>query len=881
MVRRRIAGFRAIVDSLAPRITRGFLTGGFSHEAFSHRDSRWSRWLPSVAVYAVALSFLPSSAFAAREAVLKQIDLPHSYYYREMFLPQLTSGPSSVDFSPDGQSLVYSMGGSLWLQKIGDGTAVELTHGPGYDYQPDWSPDGRHIAFVRHDGNAIELWQLDLPKQREQRLTRTNAVNVEPRYSPDGKRLAYVSTAGSGHFNLFVAAINEGQLGAPRAVVPARQSAIARYYYSTHDHAINPAWTPDGKRLVFVSNHEVAYGSGDLCSVAVDSAEEPFCFGHEEASWRSQPEVAPDGRRVLYSSYQGRQWHQLWLTTPEGDATLPLTFGDFDITRARWSPDGRHIAYISNEGGNTALWVSEFVGGERQRIEAQQKKYKRTMLPVRIKVTNTQGQRLAARLSVVGSDQRFYGPDDRWLHADDGFDPQRQREETRYFHCMDECTVLLPQGAARITAWHGHEYASSQQELLVQSGKANAVSMVLSALVLPDWAPRAVTADLHVHMNYGGHYRHTAKTLAEQARAEDLDVIYNVIVNKEQRVPDIAQFNPAPYREAGVTIFQSQEYHTSFWGHLGLLHLNDHYLTPGFSAYQHSALSSPYPHNGLIADLAHKQQALVGYVHPYDWDIVPEKEKSLTHALPADVALGKTDYLEVVGFADHKATAAVWHKLLNLGYRIPAGAGTDAMANYASLRGPVGMNRVYLHSAGSTDADALKTALKHGRTVASNGPQLALQIEQKNVGDTLTLPAGMHRVRYRAALRSLVTIDHLEIVHNGQVVAEHRFGKQRTSADMEGEITLKDSGWVLLRAWNDGADPLIFDLYPYATTSPIYVDIDGKAPRSPADAAYFVKWMERVINAAEARADYNDARERQDTLEYLRAARQIFVEKTR
>ena len=71
----------------------------------------------------------------------------------------------------------------------------------------------------------------------------------------------------------------------------------------------------------------------------------------------------------------------------------------------------------------------------------------------------------------------------------------------------------------------------------------------------------------------------------------------------------------------GVTVYPAQEYHTSFWGHLGLLHLDDHFLTPDFSAYQHSALTSPYPHNGAVADLAHRQNALVGYVHPYDWAI--------------------------------------------------------------------------------------------------------------------------------------------------------------------------------------------------------------------------------------------------------------------
>ena len=49
-------------------------------------------------------------------------------------------------------------------------------------------------------------------------------------------------------------------------------------------------------------------------------------------------------------------------------ATLPLTFGEFDATQARWSPDGRRVAYISNESGNVALWIREFTGGAREQI---------------------------------------------------------------------------------------------------------------------------------------------------------------------------------------------------------------------------------------------------------------------------------------------------------------------------------------------------------------------------------------------------------------------------------------------------------------------------------------------------------------------------------
>ena len=90
---------------------------------------------------------------------------------------------------------------------------------------------------------------------------------------------------------------------------------------------------------------------------------------------------------------------------------------------------------------------------------------------------------------------------------------------------------------------------------------------------------------------------------------------------------------------------------------------------------------------------------LVGYVHPYDTFPDPAKDATLTHELPVDAALGKVDYIEVLGFSDHKSTAAVWYRLLNCGFRLPAAAGTDAMANFASLRGPVGLNRVYAERA--------------------------------------------------------------------------------------------------------------------------------------------------------------------------------------
>jgi hypothetical protein len=59
-----------------------------------------------------------SVCFTERLPVLRQIDLPHPYYFREMYLPQLTSGPSSLAWSPDSRELIYSMAGSLFATRL-------------------------------------------------------------------------------------------------------------------------------------------------------------------------------------------------------------------------------------------------------------------------------------------------------------------------------------------------------------------------------------------------------------------------------------------------------------------------------------------------------------------------------------------------------------------------------------------------------------------------------------------------------------------------------------------------------------------------------------------------------------------------------------------
>ena len=823
------------------------------------------------------LLFSALACFAQRQPVLKQIDLPHSYYYREMYLPQLTTGPSSAAWSPDSRSLVYSMAGSLWRQELGSGSAEQLTAGPGYDYQPDWSSDGRWIVFARYDHDAIELWSFDTRDGKTRQLTSGGAVNVEPRLSPDGKRLAFVSTSFKGHFHIFVGRFEDGVLSDVRQLTPENISNLPRYYYSKADHEISPTWSRDGTEILFISNRGHIHGTGGFWRMKAEPNAEAREIHYEETNWKARPDFSPDGKRMVYASYLGRNWHQLWLMPAAGGDAFPISYGEFDNTNPRWSPDGSKIAFISNRGGNTSLWIETIPGGDQTEIVVRERKYLKPMGRLSLRVVDTLGKPVPARVFITAADGRAYAPEDAWMHADDSYDRSERKFEAHYFDTPGTSEIAVPAGSVQVDVMRGFEYGFDQQKVEIKPGGTNHLTVHLR-LIMPFEPAEWVSGDVHVHMNYGGTYRNTPAHLLEQAAAENLTIVENLLVNKEQRVPDVAHFmpHPDPVSTGQQLLLHGQEFHTSYWGHLGLLNLEQNFLLPGYAAYPNTAAASLYPANANVADMAHEQGALVGYVHPFDTPPDPASSDPLTYELPADVALGKVDYIEVVGFSDHKSTADVWYKLLNCGFRLPTAAGTDFMADYASVRGPIGLNRVYAEvKPGPLAIEPWLEAIKGGRTFATNGPLLSFELGGKSPGGEIQLER-KQEVPFKVSLRSIVPLDHLEIVCNGKVAHAVELTGDHKTADVSGNLALAESGWCILRAFSDKAEYPILDLYPYATTSPVYVSVAGASLRSPADAAFFVTWVDRLIAAANSNTSWNTEVEKQSVLTLLGEARKKY-----
>jgi hypothetical protein len=833
-----------------------------------------------------ALFVIPTCA--QRRPVLPQIDEPHPYYYRELYLPQLTSGPSSLTWGPDSKELIYSMAGSLWRQKLDSEIITQLTDGAGYDYQPDWSPDGKSVVYVSYQKDAMELWLLDLTAGKSFQLTSGGAVNVEPRWSPDGKKIVWVSIQYNRRFHVFMADVKNGALENVVRLTGETKSPLPRYYYSAYDMEINPVWTRDGKEILFVSNRGHIHGTGGFWLMKAEPGAEPREIHYEETSWKARPDFSPDGSRMIYSSYLGRQWQNLWVMPAKGGDAFPLSYGDWDETNPRWSPDGKSIAFISNRPGSTGIGWKRLDGGKGGGFAPANLthliyRHPRGLLWISM---DTNSDVSPARISVTDGTGRFFAPPEALIFADDAFDRRERPFERHYFYGGRLIQLEVPFGQATVEVSHGLERRFFRKTLEIADRKPVQVNVKVEAAGFnADRGEHWTASDLHVHMNYGGTYRNDPERLARMAEAEGIEFFHELTVNKEQRFPDIGLWNAIDgsdqdHIDPDAQMVRGQEFHTSYWGHRGILHLKDHLLLPGYAGYPNTAAASLYPMNADVYDMAHAQGALVGAVHPFDSvpDPFTKPAQRITDELPVDVALGKLDYMEIVGFSDHKSTAEVWYKLLNLGFKLPAGGGTDATTNYAApIRGQVGFDRVYVWTPGwPVSIDTWMDELKQGRTFATNGPLIEFKLGGEMVGSELKSDAPQPAVPFNARLRSIAPVDHLEVVCNGKVVKTLMTDATKESADIKGTLPMQESGWCVLRAWSEKAEYPVMDSYTYATTSPVYVTIAGKRAYSKKDAEYFEVWIDRTIEATSQYPDWNSAAEQEFVLKRLHQARSVY-----
>lgn len=801
-----------------------------------------------------------------------------NYMFNYYFPPSPSTTPWAPSWAPDGESVAVAMAGSLWRVELATGAAEELTRGETYHSSPDWSPGGRWIVYTAdHDGTAVQLEILDVASGETRALTDDDQIYADPVFSPDGTRLAYVATTPSGYFNVYIRPIADGRWnGDPVAVTRDNDFGRSRLYFGRQDMHLTPAWLPDGRELLLVSNRGIALGSGHVLRVPARAGgiDDATAVLREQTLYRTRPDVASDGRRFVYSSTSGAadQFNNLYVQPTAGGEPYKITFFEHDAFHPRWSPDDEWIAFISNEGGLPQLALLETHGGALRTVTIERRRWKRPMgiLSVVTRDAAT-GAPTASRIHLTAADGRFHAPADAYARIGGQGD--------HVFHHPGRFTVEVPAGRTVLTVVKGFEYWP--QEVVVEVGAGEVVEHAVDLRRMTDMAARGwYSGSTHVHMNYGGNLHNTLENLLMMSAAEDQDVVNEQVANKDNRILDHQFFvpggGPHPLSTAERLLVVGQEYRPPFYGHVFLFGMRDHLLSPFTMGYEGTAIESLYPSNTDMFRKAKAQGATVGYVHAFGGETDPlDGNLGGGKGFLVDAALGTTDAVEWsdAARAGFHPLYAVW----NNGLRVTATGGEDSISNLQRSK-LVGSVRTYVHTGGrGLDMDAWFGGLRAGRAFVSSGPLVELTANGRMAGDTVALPAGGGAITLSGRVESITPLERVFVVCGGIERTEVPLSVDRRSAAFGIDLAIERSGWCHLRAEGHPDERAPLDVrYAQAFTNPIWFTV-GEEPIRDADAAdYGMRWIDRLRALADAWPGWRSEREREHVFAQFAEARQVY-----
>jgi TolB protein len=183
------------------------------------------------------------------------------------------------------------------------------------------------VASSNHSGNwEIYLVQPDTGETKN--LTNDKAKDTQPAWSPDGKRIAFVSDRG----------------GAPKLWIMDADGGNPQAISADTKGCSWLRWSPDGKRIAFMIER---FGKTDIYTVEVTTGK-TIKLTDEKFSSR-EPAWSPDGKKIAYSYYPEKGRWRLYLMNTDGTAKRDLA-GEEGGVGAAWSPDSKQLAFTSLRG---------------------------------------------------------------------------------------------------------------------------------------------------------------------------------------------------------------------------------------------------------------------------------------------------------------------------------------------------------------------------------------------------------------------------------------------------------------------------------------------------------------------------------------------------
>ncbi|HXE89857.1 MAG TPA: LpqB family beta-propeller domain-containing protein [Terriglobales bacterium] len=230
---------------------------------------------------------------------------------------------------------------------------VPFTSAPGAEFTPAFSPDGKHIAYGAADADQQpDLYVQLVGASSQLRLTQTpDAAEASPTWSPDGRYLAFMR-------------YREGE--SSLMVIPALGGA-ERTLYRTRERAGVPAWSPDGKYIAFTEKTGAEKPLA-LFLLSLDTLERrQLTHPDRQHEGDSDARFSPDGRQVAFLR-ETRETADIYTVAVEGGEPRRITFQNALIIGLDWTPDGRQIIFASFGGATARLWRVPVTGGEPQSL---------------------------------------------------------------------------------------------------------------------------------------------------------------------------------------------------------------------------------------------------------------------------------------------------------------------------------------------------------------------------------------------------------------------------------------------------------------------------------------------------------------------------------
>jgi TolB protein len=212
---------------------------------------------------------------------------------------------------------------------------------------------------------------------------------------------------------------------------------------------------------------------------------------------------------------------------------------------------------------------------------------------------------------------------------------------------------------------------------------------------------------------------------------------------------------------------------------------------------------------------------------------------------------------------------------LNCGLRCAASAGTDTQMDVTASDAISGGQKVYVKLEPPLTYPKWIAGYKAGRTFVSNGPLLTLDVDGRAPGDEMRF-SGAKRLQISAQARSLVPMQVLELVVNGEVVAKAAASADGAIAELTHTLELTESAWVAARVGGPGHRRVTNDPKVFAHTSPVYCGRDGKPVAIAADAAAVIEWIDRLIDDVKSSPRFATPARRQEVLEIFQNGRRYY-----